>query len=84
MREIHENLMDGLIGSLTDEYRHAHYGKEPITAVQTIKPPPVFRAVIDMLIANLLHHFAKDLIENIVDTIVENQELIDSYEENHK
>lgn len=78
MRKIHDSLLDGLVGSLTDEYRQTHWGKEPVSAVQATKPPPVLHAVINMLIANLLHHFVEDLIEEVVDTITENQELLDS------
>lgn len=76
MQKMHEATLDGLIGTMVDEYRQFN----PLKPIPTSYEPPIFRAVINMFMGNFVHHFAKDIIEIIAEIIERNPELLERSE----
>ena len=78
--KIHRTIKEGLIGSLRNEYLMTRPLREPyekyVAEVNEFVSLPFFHAVVDMMTANLLHSFAKELTAEILNTLDENPDLL--------
>ncbi len=72
MRTAHNHLVDSLVGSLHTEYTGQFTESKALNL--GMSPPPIFRAVVNMLISQMMHHFAETIIERMVDIIVRDQQ----------
>lgn len=77
LARLHKELLKGLVGTMEKEYLSLF----PTTFVPLIQLP-IFSSVINSLVANLIHHYAKDMIEIIVDIIQKNEFKMKTKKEN--
>jgi hypothetical protein len=77
IKKLHKEIKTGLIGTLKDEYTlrkpigypYEQYCKETDTFISL----PMFHAIVDMMVANLLDSISKTLIYEVLDAIKETQ-----------
>jgi hypothetical protein len=65
LKNMHKEILNGLVGSLDNEYI-SYFSIKPTTSITKL---PMFKAVVDMFIANLIHHYAKDTIDEVLNIL---------------
>lgn len=71
--KMHRTIKEGLVGSLRNEYIMSKPLREPykkyVEEVNTFVGLPIFHALVDMMVANLLHFVSKELVSEVLNAI---------------
>ena len=66
MRQLHDQLTNGLIGAMMPEYTQMYYDTgRPMKELIT----PTFRAFVDMTANHLLYHVTEGLLDMVIDAV---------------